>query len=145
MTVSPFNEIDIIRLFRISVTQAGRQCGKGRRESMRPLTASFESMWLPSELLQMTLASLMIRMMTTITSQVLQLVTTEFPIIANMKCAMHQVHNSSLSPHSSSQQNKHHELSCTYCKLKSNSLTLPHLSESLPLCCNQIVGILFVG
>ena len=50
-----------IRLFRMSVT---RLIGKGRSESMRPLTASFGSLWLTSELLQMTFASLTIRMMT---------------------------------------------------------------------------------
>ena len=59
-TCKPFKEIDI-SLFRMSVT---RLIGKGRSESMRPLTASFESLWLTSELLQMTLASLTIRMMT---------------------------------------------------------------------------------
>ena len=59
-----------------------------------------------------------------------------------MKCVMHQVHGSSLSPQSSSQLNKHHELSTCYQLQKNNSLTLPHLLESLPLCCHQTVGIL---
>ena len=58
-----------IRFLGMSVT---RLIGKGRSESMRPLTASFESLWLTSELLPMTLALLTIRMMTTNTSQVLQ-------------------------------------------------------------------------
>ena len=36
----------------------------------------------------------------------------------DMKCVRHQVHGSSLSPHSSSQQDKHHELSSAYYKLQ---------------------------
>ena len=64
----PFKKIDV-RFLRISMT---RLMGKGRSESMRPLTASFESLWLTSQLLQVTWASLTIRMMTTNTLQVLQ-------------------------------------------------------------------------
>ena len=65
--------------------------------------------------------------------------------MTDIKCIMRQVHGSSLSPHSSS----HHQASWTKLHLLRTSnktvfsfLTLPHLLESLPLCCNQLVGIL---
>ena len=102
-----------IRFLGISVT---RLIGKGRSESMRPLTASFESLWLTSELLPMTLALLTIRMMTTNTSQVLQQ-QLNFPswLTWNASCAKF---TALLSAHTAPLIIKHHELSCTYYELQ---------------------------